>query len=110
WLAHHGAKGVNNNDGGVGLFNFPGDCLQDRAQVTLKNNLAEVDKTNGVGQLGGVEKSVLLLVSQHFYCGFTEHSEVESWTLRTRIGKHELVSQRRLAAPGGACDDVEREF
>jgi hypothetical protein len=51
-----------------------------------------------------------LLVSQHLYGGFAENSEVESRMFRARIGKYELVSQRRLPASGGACDDVEREF
>jgi hypothetical protein len=41
-LAHHGAEGVHNDDGRVSLFNFFGDLLQDRAEVFLQDNLAQV--------------------------------------------------------------------
>ncbi len=109
-LAHHGAEGVHNHDSGVGFFNFFGDFLQNRAQVLLQDNLAQVDKADGAGQFGRIEECVLLLVSQHFYGGFAQDSEVESRTFCARIGKHELVRQRRLAASGGARDDVKREF
>ena len=107
---HHGAERVNNHHSRVGLFNFFGDLLQDRAQVLLQHNLAEVDKADRIRQLGGIEECVLLLISQHLYGGFTEDREIESRSLWGRIGKHELVCQGRLPASGGPRDDVEREF
>ena len=106
-LAHHGSEGVHNHDRGIGLFNFPGDFLQDRAQVIVQDSLAQVDKTDGVRQLVWIEECVLLLVSQHLDRGFAEDSKVESRTFRGGIGKHKLVRQRGLAASGGAREDIE---
>jgi hypothetical protein len=60
--------------------------------------------------MAGSKKCVLLLVSQHLYGGFAQYREVERWTLRGSIGKHELVSERRLAASRGSSDDVEGKF
>ena len=84
--------------------------MKNCAEVFLQDNLAQVDKADGTGQLGRIEERVLLLVSQHFYGGLAEDGEVERGVLWGRIGKHELMCQRRLPTPRSARDDVEREF
>ena len=109
-LSHHRAERVNNHHSRVGPFNFFCDFRQDRAQVLLQHNLAQVDEANRIRQLGGIEKCVLLLISQHLYGGFAEDGEIERRTLWGRIGEDELVCQRGLSASGGTRDDVEGEF
>jgi hypothetical protein len=51
-----------------------------------------------------------LLVSQHFDGGFAEDGEIERGALRRRVGEHDLVGQRGLAASRGARDDIKRKF
>ncbi len=51
-LPHHGAKGVHHHDAGVRLLNLFGNLLQDRVQILLQHHLAQVDKADGLAQLG----------------------------------------------------------
>ena len=47
-LAHHGAEGVHHDDPGVGRLDLLDDRIQDRAEVLVQDDLAEVDEADRV--------------------------------------------------------------
>ena len=106
-LAHHGAERVHHDDAGVGRLDLLDDLLQDRAQVLLQHELAEVDEADRAVQLGRVEERELLLIAQHLDGRLAQHGEVQGRPLRGGVGEHDLMRQRGLSASGGAGDDVE---
>ena len=95
---------------GVGRLDLLDDRIQDRAEVLLQDDLAEVDEADRAVQLGMVEERELLLVAQHLDGRLAQHGEVQRRPLRGGVGEHDLVRQRGLAASGGAGDDVEGEL
>lgn len=61
----------------------------------LQDNVAEVDEPDRVGQLGRVEEEELLLVTKHLQGRLAEHGEVQRGPLRSGIGEHDLMGERR---------------
>jgi hypothetical protein len=86
------------------------DFLQNRVQILLHHHVAQVDKADGVAQLGFVEERILLLIAQHFQGGFAEDGEIKRGALGRRIGENDLMRHRGFAATRRARDDVEGKF
>jgi hypothetical protein len=109
-LAHHGAKGIDHHDLGVGGLDLPDDLVQHGVEVLVEHGLAEVDEPDRAVELGQVEERELLLVAQHLDGRLAQHGEVDRRRLRAGVGEHDLMRQRGLTAPGSAGDDVEGVF
>jgi predicted GIY-YIG superfamily endonuclease len=57
-----------------------------------------------------LEEGELLLVAQHLQRRLAQHGEEQGAPFGRRMGEHDLVRQRRLAAAGRAGDQGKREF
>ena len=87
------------------------DGFQHLRHPPVERLLAEVDEANrAVADLGGVEEGVLLLVAQHLDGRLADDAEVHGLSLGARVREHDLMRQRRLAAPRAAGDQIEREL
>ena len=109
-FAHHGAKGIHYHDARIGRRDLFGNFIVNRVQILIQHHVGQVEKADGLAQLGFVEERILLLVAQHFYGGFAEDGEKERGFLRRGIGKNDLMHHRGFAATGRAGNDVERKF
>ena len=90
-------------------FVHPGlDRRQDLTQIVRQGLIVQVRELHDIVHLRHVKERELLLVPQHLERRLTEDREVQGRTLRRRIREHELVGERRLAAPGFADDEIER--
>ena len=94
----------------LGRLDLLDDGIEDRAEVLVQDDLAEVDEADRSVHLGLVEERELLLVAQHLDGRLAQHGEVQRRPLRGGVGEHDLMRQRGLAASGGAGDDVEGEL
>ena len=74
----------------------PHDFVQNAVKAGVDQNLPEIDEANSSIELGDIEESELLLVTQHFERRFAKNGEVKGWTLRSCVGKHKLVRERGL--------------
>src|ERR1017187_9982796 len=108
--AHHGAKGIYHHDTRIDRRDLFGNFIVNRVQILIQHHVSQVDKADGLAQLGFVEERILLLVAQHFYGGFAEDGEKERGFFRRGIGENDLMHHRGFAATGRAGDDVERKF
>ena len=107
-LAHHGAERVHHHDARIGRLDFLDDRVEDRAEILVEHDLAEVDEADSRVHLGGVEERILLLIAQHFDGRLAQYGEVDRGPLRGGVGEHDLVRERSLPAPRRAGEDVER--
>ena len=109
--SHHGAKGVHDDDRRIGRLDLLHDGLQHLRHPSVERLLAEVDEANrAVAHLGGVEERVLLLIAKHLDGRFADDAEVHGLSLGARVREHDLMRERRLAAPWAAGDQVEGEL
>ena len=106
-LPHHRPERVHHDDDGARRLDLLDDLLQDRVQVVVQHDLAQVDKPDGGVQLGRVEELELLLVAEHLDGRLAQHGEVQGRPIRGGVGEHHLVGEGGLPAPGGPGDDVE---
>ena len=87
------------------------DGLQHLRHPAVERLLTEVDEANrAVADLGGVEEGVLLLIAKHLDGRLADDAEVHGLSLGARVREHDLVAERRLAAPRAAGDQVEGEL
>ena len=96
------AKRIHHHDAGVGGRDLLDDLLQHRGQILLHHHVGQVDEADGLAHFGFVEEGKLLLIAHHLEHGFAEDGEIERRFLRRRIGEHDLMRQRGLAATGRA--------
>jgi len=109
-LTFHGAERIHHHDARTGRRDLPDDFLKDAVRAALPQHVSQIEKADGLAQLGFVEERKLLLVAQHFHGGFAENGKIERRFFWRRVGKNNLVSQRGLAATRRARDDVEGKF
>ena len=109
--AHHRPEGVHDDDRRIRPLELLHDGVQHLRQPTVQRLLTEVDEAHRpVADFGGVEEGVLLLVAKHLDGRLADDAEVHGLSLRARVREHDLMTERRLAAPRAAGDQIEREL
>ena len=109
-LPHHRPERVHHDDAGAGRLDLLDDLLQDRVQVLLQHDLAEVDEPDGGVQLGRVEEGELLLVAQHLDGRLAQHGEVEGRPLRGGVGEHRSGGRASSCRTPGAPAMMLNEY
>jgi hypothetical protein len=109
-VADDRAERIDEHEARVSLVDLAHDAFESFFQAAFEEVFPEVDESNAVIDLIGVEEGELLLIAEHLERRLAENREIDRRPLLGGIGEHDLVREGRLAATRPARQQVEGEL
>ena len=104
------AKRIHHDDAGLRLLDFRNNLLKHAVEVATHHLFTEINEVDGGAGETGIEKTELLLISQHLDRWLAQDREIDGGSFRGCVGEYDLMRERCLARARTTRNKIEGEF